>query len=336
MFDLISIGDAAVDYFFKVSDAKLENGGSKICFNFGDKLPVEQYRQTLGGNNPNNAVAAVKLGLKTAIYLNIGTDLAGKFTLEKLKEGGVDVRYVVVNEGMDSNASGIISFNGERTILAYRQNYKYQLPDLDKTRWVYVSSMGKSAIECDLNKQIESYIERTGASLAYNPGPYEFAHGVKKFTKFLSLTKLLIVNKEEAEQVLWGSQRVSRACDLTVFKESKSQSMKKILKQLSDLGPKMVIITDGKNGSYGFDGEKFWSLDIFPAKVVDMTGAGDSYATGVLAGLFYGKDLSEAMRWGAANSASTIGEVGAQNGLLSYEKMQEKLKENSKTIARSL
>lgn len=319
MFDLISIGDAAVDYFFKVSDAKLENGGSKICFNFGDKLPVEQYRQTLGGNNPNNAVAAVKLGLKTAIYLNIGTDLAGKFTLEKLKEGGVDVRYVVVNEGMDSNASGIISFNGERTILAYRQNYKYQLPDLDKTRWVYVSSMGKSAIECDLNKQIESYIERTGVSLAYNPGPYEFAHGVKKFTKFLSLTKLLIVNKEEAEQVL-----------------GESFSIKRMLSKLAEIGPKMVIITDGKSGSYGFDGEKYWVLDIFPAKVVDMTGAGDSYATGVLAGLFYGKDLSEAMRWGAANSASTIGEVGAQNGLLSYEKMQEKLKENSKTIARSL
>lgn len=326
MFDLISIGDAAVDYFFRISDAHLENNGSKICFNFGDKLPVKQYRQTLGGNNPNNSVAAVKLGLKTAIYVNVGTDLAGKFTLAKLKEEGVDIRYVVVNEGMDSNASAVISFNGERTILVYRQDFKYQLPDLDRARWVYVSSMGKSAIECNLNKQVENYLERTGASLVYNPGPYELKYGIKKFARFLSLTKLLIVNFEEAEMILGGS-RESRA---------KSQSIKKLLSALAELGPRMAVVTDDKNGSYGFDGEKFWKLDIFPASVADMTGAGDAYASGVLAGLFYGKDLSEAMRWGAANSASTIEEIGAQNGLLTYDMMLERLKENNKIAAKEI
>lgn len=319
MFDLISIGDAAVDYFFKISDAHLENNGEKICFNFGDKLPVEEYQQTLGGNNPNNAVAAVKLGLKTAIYLNIGTDLAGKFTLSKLKENGVDTRYVVENPGMTSNASAIISFDGERTILTFRQNFKYQLPDLDRTRWVYLSSMGKSAIECNLNGQIENYLERTGASLVYNPGPYELKHGVKKFPKLLLLTKLLIVNKEEAEMIL-----------------GKSQKIKKMLTELVELGPRMAIITDGKEGSYGYDGEKFYQLGIFPSKVLDMTGAGDSYATGVLAGLFYGKGLDEVMRWGAANSAATIQEIGAQNGILTYEKMQEKLKEHVKIAPKEL
>lgn len=319
MFDLISIGDAAVDYFFKISDAKLEDQGAKICFNFGDKLPVGEYKQTLGGNNPNNAVAAVKLGLKTAIYLNIGTDLAGKFTLVELKKEGVDTRYIVENPGVSSNASAIISFGGERTILTFRQDFNYQLPDLDRARWVYVSSMGKSAIACNLNRQIESYIERTGASLAYNPGPYELKHGVKKFPKLLSLTRILIVNLQEAEDIL-----------------GKSQSIKRMLSSLVELGPRMVIVTDGKNGSYGFDGEKYWQLGIFPSKVADMTGAGDSYATGVLAGLFYGKDLPEAMRWGAANSASTIEEVGAQNGLLTYDKMQTRLKEYSKIVTKEI
>lgn len=321
MFDLISIGDPAVDHFFKIHDAhvEVEREGKKLCLRYGDKLPVEVYHHTLGGNNPNNAVGAARLGLKTAIYINIGSDLAGKFTLAKLKEEGVDTRYVVVNEGMDSNVSALISFKGERTILTYHQDFKYKLPDLEKARWIYLSSMGKSASEDNFFGQVENYVERTGASLAFNPGTFEFEYGVKKFSKLLSLTKLLILNKEEAELVL-----------------GRRQEIKKMLKQLAELGPRMVIITDGKNGSYGFDGNSFYGLGIIPANVVDTTGAGDAYATGVVAGLFYGKNLAEAMMFGAANGASVTEYIGPQAGLLTYEKMKEELKENPKIAAKEL
>lgn len=325
MFDLISIGDGAVDLFFKISDAHLEQKGGveELCIRFGDKLRVEQFQQSLGGNNPHNAVGAVRLGLKTAIYLNVGTDLMGKFTLEKLKKEKVDTRYIVINEGMDSNTSAIISFKGERTILTYRQTFRYKLPDLEKTRWVYVASMGKSALEDNLNGQVENYVERVGASLIYNPGPYELSYGIKKFPKLLSLTKLFILNKEEAELVL-------------KIEPGKKVDTKKLLISLTELGPRMVIITDGKNGSFGFDGENYWSLDIFPANVVDMTGAGDAYATGVLAGLFHGNSLPDAMRWGAANGASVVGEIGSQAGLLTNEKMQDSLKKNSQIVTKEL
>ena len=323
MFDLISIGDPAVDHFFKIHDAhvEVEKGGKELCLRFGDKLPVEEYCQSLGGNTANNAVGASRLGLKTAVYLNIGSDLIGKFALVKLKEEGVDSRYAAVNEGMDSNVSALISFRGERTILTYHQDFKYQLPDLDRTRYVYLSSMGKSALENNFYHQVENYMQRSGASLYFNPGTYELAYGIKKFSGLLSLTKLLILNKEETELVLKITGKVD---------------IKRMLNGLLELGPKIVIITDGKNGSYGFDGRIFYQLDIFPAKVIDMTGAGDAYATGVLAGLFYGKDLPEAMRWGAANGASVVEEIGPQKGLLSYDKMQARLKENSKITAKEI
>ncbi|OGE36131.1 hypothetical protein A3E45_02615 [Candidatus Daviesbacteria bacterium RIFCSPHIGHO2_12_FULL_43_11] len=323
MFDLISIGDPAVDHFFKIHDAhvEVEKDGKELCLRFGDKLPVEEYCQSLGGNTANNAVGASRLGLRTAVYLNIGSDLIGKFTLVKLKEEGVDSRYAAVNEGMDSNVSALISFRGERTILTYHQDFKYQLPDLDRTRYVYLSSMGKSALENNFYHQVENYMQRSGASLYFNPGTYELAYGIKKFSGLLSLTKLLILNKEETELVLKITGKVD---------------IKRMLNGLLELGPKIVIITDGKNGSYGFDGRIFYQLDIFPAKVIDMTGAGDAYATGVLAGLFYGKDLPEAMRWGAANGASVVEEIGPQKGLLSYDKMQARLKENSKITAKEI
>ena len=67
-----------------------------------------------------------------------------------------------------------------------------------------------------------------------------------------------------------------------------------------------------------------------------MTGAGDAYGTGVVAAFCYGKSLAEAMRWGAANGASVVEQIGPQAGLLTYDQMQEKLKENSKIVARDI
>lgn len=323
MFDLISIGDAAIDHFFQISDAHLENDEAyeELCLKFGDKLPVQVYQQCLGGNNANNVVGAARLNLKTAVYLNVGEDLAGKFTLETLKAEGVDTKYVVANKGMDSNASCLISFKGERTILTYHQDFKYQLPDLEPAKWVYISSMGKSAQESNFQAQIENYLERTRGNLLFNPGTLEIKNGLKKYPRILSLTKLLIVNKEEAEKIL-------------KIDEGSKTAVKKLLQELTALGPEMVIVTDGSKGSFSFDGKDFWKLDIFPAQVVDMTGAGDAYATAVLAGIFHNKSLVEAMRWGTANAASVVGAIGAQKGLLTYDKMQEKLQENFKVVAK--
>ena len=131
------------------------------------------------------------------------------------------------------------------------------------------------------------------------------------------------MNEEEAKRILG-------------YQDEEDIAIKKLLKGLCDLGPRMIIITDGEEGSYGFDGSKYYHLGIFPAKLLEMTGAGDGYATGVLAGLFYGKDLPEAMRWGAANGAAVVEQIGPQAGLLTYDKMQEKLKENSKIIAKEI
>ena len=69
---------------------------------------------------------------------------------------------------------------------------------------------------------------------------------------------------------------------------------------------------------------------------METTGAGDAYATGALAGLFHGKSLSEAMRWGAANGAAVVEQIGPQVGLLALNQMQERLKANSKIVAKQL
>ena len=59
---------------------------------------------------------------------------------------------------------------------------------------------------------------------------------------------------------------------------------------------------------------------------VDSTGAGDSFSSGFISALFYGKDLKTATRWGVVNAGCNIKEVGAIHGLLTKNKMEEIVK----------
>lgn len=319
MFDLISIGDTVIDTFIPITDAEVINkdGEKKLALRYGDKIPVGESISMVAGNAANNAVAAARLGLKTAIYTNVGNDPDDQRIRAKFKKEGISLSYIVDNDDLPSNHHVVLDYKGERTILIHHQPWKFDLPDLEKSKWIYLTSMSPSYVKSNVIDQIINYLERSGANLLYNPGTFQIKHGVKKSPRLLSLTALFIVNKEEAKTVLGHDLR-------------ENIPIKKLLSGIVDLGPSKVIITDGGDGSYGYDGENFYQLGIFPAKLLEMTGSGDGFATGVLSALFYGKDLAEAMRWGAANGASVVEQVGPQAGLLTYDQMQKKLKENSK------
>src|SRR6185369_12271995 len=141
-YDLISIGDAVIDTFLPLEnvEVKIIDGEPKLLLPYGDKVPVGESLSLVGGNAANNAVASAKLGLKTAIYVNIGSDHDGQKIKDSLKAEGVDLKYVVKNDQIATIRHIVLDFKSERTILTYHQPWKYNLPDLDQTRWVYLTS----------------------------------------------------------------------------------------------------------------------------------------------------------------------------------------------------
>jgi sugar/nucleoside kinase (ribokinase family) len=324
-FDLISIGDSVIDTFIPLEEAEIVKGksGQLLALPYGAKVPVQQSQSFVGGNAANNAMGAARLGLKTAIYTNVGNkddDEADDRIKNKFKKEDVSTRFIVETNKLVSGHHIVLSYKGERTILSHHPAWEYNLPDLESCNWVYLTSMAPGYLQSSILEQLANFLERTHANLAYQPGTYQVKNGTKKMGGLLSGAQFLIMNLEEAK----------------IFLDSDETSVKKLLQKLADLGPRNVVITDGRNGSYGFDGEKFWQIGLFPGEVVEATGAGDAYATGVLSALVHGKSLAEAMRWGAANGASVVEQVGSTVGLLTYNQMQEKLKENSKVMAQEL
>ena len=316
MYDMITVGDATIDTFIKINDAHVSCTINKekceLCVAYGDKVEVEWVKHLVAGNAANNAVGSSRLGLKTALYMNVGSDDAGFRIKKKMVEERVDPVYIKVNEGMDSNYSAVLTFQGERTIFVYHQQWKYELPKMEPTKWIYYTSTSASFANGTLSRDLANYVKETGAKMGYNPGTYQMKAGVKNFPEVLAVTEAFFVNVEEAKRILG-------------IPEETPMDIKELLKKTrGDFGLKTVVITDGRKGSYSFDGTDYWKLTEFPGDRVEATGAGDAFATAVCAALFHNESLAEAMVWGSINSASVVHEIGPQAGLLTLDEIKKR------------
>ena len=81
-FDFVAVGDTATDAFIRLKDARvncsIDDKNCQLCVTFGDKIPFEFDEVVYGvGNAANAAVAAARLGLKSALVSNLGDDDVG-------------------------------------------------------------------------------------------------------------------------------------------------------------------------------------------------------------------------------------------------------------------
>lgn len=311
-FDLITIGDSTIDTFIKIHDATIEcdinKKDCKICIKYGEKIPVDSISHSVAGNAANVAAGGQKLGLNSAIYTNLGEDENGHLIKKKLLQSKVSPEHIQVHPDKESNLSVVLTFKGERTIFVYHQAWDYSLPELSPCSFLYLTSTAESFTKSELFNQISRYVEKNKPKLIFNPGTYQLKAGVRKYPHILEKCYLLIVNREEARKIL-------------EIDES-DVNQKDLLSGLLLLGPKNIVITDGAEGSFATDGKGFFRAGIFPAQLVEKTGAGDAYASGVIAGLFYKLPLSEAMIWGTINASHAIQFVGTQNGLLTKDDLE--------------
>lgn len=311
--DLLSIGEASLDVYITPSESEtfcdINKKECVICFSYGDKIPVKYMDFSIGGNAANNAVGTRRLGVRSSVVLTLGSDNIGSNIIETMKKEGVDTTYITQQPGTVSNYSTIINYGGERTIFTYNAPKSYVFPSqLPKVPWVYLTSMGESFQP--FYKKVYDWVSgSSNTALAFNPGSRQLRAGVESFRDILSITYILFVNRKEAEGI-------------TGMGDSQGKD-KELLQAVHKLGPRITVITDGDNGSIAYDGKRFLKAGILPVDAFERTGAGDAFGSGCLSAIIQGKPLEEALLCGTVNSASVIGYIGAQKGLLTSDKLFE-------------
>jgi sugar/nucleoside kinase (ribokinase family) len=328
MLDILCVGDSKIDIFLRIPESNpyfgLDKTQNKLLISFGEKIHVERYILGIGGNATNTAVGISRLGLTVGLCAEIGKDELSQKILNHLKKEKVDTKLLIQTDE-DASVSVALSYKGERTLLTEHVKRKHDFKfGKIKTKFIYLTSLGntwESAYEKTLN-----FAKKENVKLAFNPGSVQLEIRGKVVMDIIENCDYLFVNKEEAEEILYGKE-------LSLDNGNESQ-IKKLLYGLRGLGVKNVVITDGNNGSYVESEEnKTYHLGIIKIDVSEKTGAGDSYSAGFLAAIIHGLEIPEAMKWGALNSANVIKGIGAEVGLLTKSEMEEKLKTDLKFAA---
>jgi len=206
----------------------------------------------------------------------------------------------------------VLLFKGERTILIKHEEFDYKLPEINSPKWIYLSSLGSNSLQ--FHSEIEKYLgEHPNVKLAFQPGTYQMKFGKEALAGIYRRSDIFFCNKDEAKRILGTSE----------------DDIKKLLQMIHELGPKMPVITDGVNGAYVYNNKEFWQMPMYPDPKLplDRTGAGDSFSSTFVIAIEAGLGIEGALRWGPVNSMSVVQHVGAREGLLTREKLEEYLKQ---------
>jgi sugar/nucleoside kinase (ribokinase family) len=313
MFDVITFGSATWDIFLKpkkfkiIESAKNFATAKGLCFNIGSKIDIEEIHFSSGGGGTNTAATFINQGFKTAFCGTVGDDVNGKEVVRDLKKLGVSTKLVLKSKEKPTNYSVILSVGDakeDRTALAYRGASEFfgdrkMTIDNFKAKWFYIAPL--SGRLCGKTEEIIDFAHKNKIKVALNPGNCQLNLSHKKLKKILTKADVLLLNQEEASLVTGIS----------------FQKEKEIFKKIDEFCNGIVVMTKGSDGVVVSDGKNLYSAGIIKTKVVDRTGAGDSFGAGFVSGLIRsGGDIEYAIQLGIANSAACLEQWGAKGELL--------------------
>ena len=310
-YDIITIGGATVDISFYSKEGELISTGNAIkqkllAFEYGAKIIADRVFSTFGGGCANAAVSASRLGLKAAAVCRVGKDDFGKRVLANFSANKVDIGLIKLDEKNPTGFTVILTADNpskEHIAFVYRgANTALNASDIPgklNAKWLYITSLPATGWQKIMDKAVVS-----GAKIAWNPGN-EQLKDTAAIKKYLKKVQVLIVNRDEAME----------------FKKLKDA--KGLLAYLKSLGPQLVVITDGASGAYATDGKKQYFMKARSSKPVNTLGVGDAFGSALTSALVYDKTIKEALEWGIKNSASVVGHIGAQKGLLTKREIEK-------------
>ncbi|QWC21050.1 ribokinase [Bacillus haikouensis] len=270
----------------------------------GETVLGETFETVPGGKGANQAVAAARLGADVHMIGCVGDDAYGKEILDNLKSNGVKTGYVKPVTHQKSGTAHIILAEGDNSIVVVKGANDFVTPD-------YVKEAMSLLKECDLIMIQQEVPEETvletarlcdeiGVPLLLNPAP---AREIPD--EVIEKAAYLTPNEHEAG-ILFKGQELSKA--------------------LSNY-PNKLLITEGAAGVRYHDGSREQLIPSFPVKVVDTTGAGDTFNAAFGTAIAEGQNMKESLRFANRAASLSVTGFGAQGGMPTRDEVERGLPE---------
>jgi 5-dehydro-2-deoxygluconokinase len=286
-FDVLAIGRSGVDIYPLQIGVGLDE--------------VESFGKFLGGSAANVAVAAARLGNRTALISGVGDDPFGRFVRAELSRLGVDNRYVATHDVYPTPVTFCEIFPPDDFPLYFYR--KPSAPDLQITAdeidadavrsarlfWSTVTGLSEEPSRSAhfAAWEARSRVPLTVLDLDYRPMFWESpAAATEQVQRALQQVTVAVGNREE--------------CEIAVGESNPRKAAEALL----DLGVELAIVKQGPRGVLGKTRHSSVTVPPNEVDVVNGLGAGDSFGGSLIHGLLHGWPLEKTLRY--ANAAGAI------------------------------
>lgn len=284
---LLSFGDPVADIVIAASEPPA----------LGEKVVGRPLGMLAGGTTANVACAVARLGLSSGVFGGIGDDAPGQLLQESFAAFGVDTNHLRRTQGAASaSAIVIVTPSGEKSII-YQPMDSAPLDPLQLT-----------------------------AALADTRVVYAMPYDLEQFDTLSATARaqgtLVAIDLERAVAPDGEAmrERVSRA-DIVFFNQSGFEAGAgcapsfDAMRALLALGPKVVVVSLGAAGAMAVTDAEQAAQAVFPARVLDTAGAGDSFNAAFLTAWLEGARLRAALAFACAAASCTVAAMGARTAL---------------------
>jgi fructokinase len=309
---ILGIGNAIVDIFVKVDDNflssnKLTKGSMKLI----DKLEFENLKNSIkiekieaGGSVANSMAGISYLKGNPSFIGKVNSDKFGKIYKESLKKINVDFLYEEKSENLSTGASIIfITPDSERTMCTYlgissqlskddinENNLKdYELVLLEGYLW-------DRGISEEMFKHVIYLAKKNNVKIAMSLSDIFCVtrHKEDFFRLLVKDLNILIGNENEINELMDGRNLIDS------------------INQLKKLN-KLIVITRSDKGSLAILSNEVINCECTKVnKVLDLTGAGDLFASGFLKEYLDNADIKKCLKTGSDLASKIIQKIGAR------------------------
>jgi ribokinase len=280
----------------------------------GETLHGTSYITVPGGKGNNQAVACARLGAETMMIGRVGNDTFGKEVLDLIAKENVDTSQIITDENAGTGLATInVDKNAENVIIVIPgANHTLDSSDVDRAKEFLDSTdvlMLQLEVSLEPTYDLARIAKEKGVKVVFDPAP---ARSLPEYV--YELVDYMTPNEVETEQ-------------LVGIKPTNPEEAAKAATLLRKKGVGCAIIKLGAQGAYYDCEEGNGFVPAFKVNAIDTVAAGDAFNAGFAVAIAEGKEISEAVRWGAAAGAIATTRKGALPAMPFREELLELLKD---------
>lgn len=355
---VLTIGSAMLDLFLDLGKNTLpcieqkESRQNFMLLEVGRKLEIPSLHRCSGGGATNAAVSFSRQGFQTTAFFKTGVDCESEFIEQQLTKDAINTHLSSKTQEAPTGISLIFPCpEGDRTTLTYRganltlTEQELPLKQIHNFDCLYITSLSGATEPFLVTLVKEAQAQKK--FIAVNPGSNQLRAGAHDLQKALPHIDVLIMNSEEALECLrsflaTGAYVQDPACNTNKNKTHEHDihgpellctsmihdnlpfNLRHYFVEILKRGPKIAVVTNGKEGVYIAHGNTLLFHPSLPAEVVNTLGAGDAFGSSFVGALLQDLSIEQALIYGLVQAAAVISVLDAQSGLLTADELKKR------------